>query len=689
MDAPLLDSESAFLGLGEPIPEGTGGLAYGWADGAHAEYAGLGTRQDDAEASLARQIELSHRLLGIASVEDFSAALARTEDRNAERVAASKAEALKEMLDAGSRDPGVARAKEAARDQLYATALADVRASRDRHVADQPPPPAPAPPPAAARHDLSALWNEPETLPPRADEVEFLRTQVAELRDAVAVAQSRCVEQKSRAESAETRLEDVSARVAELELAHRRAEERALMAESAVEAAHVSARTQKREAEGASVASARAVADADQLRAQLSNARTENEQLRRQLDDGEAARQAAAVAAEARLAGEAEAKQRLARVEQELADSRDASSNAKVQIADLTRALERTEVQAAQLRKAEAVHKARAGQLELELEKAKARTTQLREEKDELFARYKNMEAAALNFQAPPAGAMHRPPPAPAPPPQAPAPPPPPPESSFEALELADMYRQRAEEQEHRLRRLEQQLSARAFPPPHAVEPRAAPPPVEDWAAEAEASLPPPRREMQEPPPRIAPPMPPQVPPRIDWEDLLPPRPEALPPAGVPSVPASNVPRLPLAKADALPRMSLQQEERPPAGAPTTRDGSQPPLGLGAAAALGAAVPFGAPLDRPGTAPALGGTGRPYATEASAEELMQRTAGLEAQLLQLSIERDTINATLNKIGPTSGRTLSERRAKQEGEARLDELNRAIGHARLQLRKLAG
>ena len=116
------------------------------------------------------------------------------------------------------------------------------------------------------------------------------------------------------------------------------------------------------------------------------------------------------MAAEARLAGEAEAKQRLARVEQELADSRDASSNAKVQIADLTRALERTEVQAAQLRKAEAVHKARAGQLELELEKAKARTTQLREEKDELFARYKNMEAAALNFQAPPAGAYTLPP---------------------------------------------------------------------------------------------------------------------------------------------------------------------------------------------------------------------------------------------------------------------------------------
>ncbi|XRB15726.1 hypothetical protein RI054_11g55680 [Pseudoscourfieldia marina] len=696
--------ESSFIGLEEMIPGSYGGGGGGGGNGhSHdSSFSFLGgdllspPPLEDTSEAMQAQIELSQRLLGIAHASPMdNEQYAHRRPKATPSLA--KAEALKELLEVGSDDPNVAAAKEKAREHLLATALADVQANRTnesmRASADSallPPPPsssmrtaARSPPratPAATRASASFVSFEGEQM----------RNQLADMRDAVAVAQSRALEQQRRAESAETRLEDANARIVELEKVAQLAEQRLLAAESATSTAQASARTQKREAEGATATSARAVADAGQMRAQLADMRTQAEHYRRRYEDSEAARQAAVAAIEARASGEADAKKRLARAEHELAESRDTIGHAKVQIADLSRALERTEAIAAQARKVEAVHKTRAGSLEIELEKVQARISHMREEKEDLYAQLKSMQNAVLYFQGQPQQQHHQPlPPQPPPPPSQPA-------QQTNTFELAEMYRQRAEEQEARLRRLEERVSERPMAPAAAELARAQfLHETSDLAAEMEASLPPPRRDFVPPAPAPAP-APAPVSGQLDWEGLLPARVEDLPPAGMPSAFHSTNGGEP-SLAEMAARRS-RAEERPAAGAPTARDMTEPPLGLGAAAALGATMPA-----RPTTAPpsrvhatTMDGAAAhsttshlPYATEASIAESLQRTAGLENELMRLSVERDTLTSQLNKIGPTSGRTLAERRLKADGERRLEEVSREIAQTRFALRRANG
>lgn len=68
-------------------------------------------------------------------------------------------------------------------------------------------------------------------------------------------------------------------------------------------------------------------------------------------------------------------------------------------------------------------------------------------------------------------------------------------------------------------------------------------------------------------------------------------------------------------------------------------------------------------------------------------ELMQQIEALEGELMELSIEKSSLETEYAKMPGGAGRTMKERQRKAEVEARLEELGREISKVRLSLKKL--
>ncbi len=68
---------------------------------------------------------------------------------------------------------------------------------------------------------------------------------------------------------------------------------------------------------------------------------------------------------------------------------------------------------------------------------------------------------------------------------------------------------------------------------------------------------------------------------------------------------------------------------------------------------------------------------------------MARTKALESQLLVHCREKDSLEAEYAKMPQHGGRTMRERKRKNEVESRMEDLARAISATRLQLKKLLG
>ncbi|KAL6774448.1 hypothetical protein ACKKBG_A25040 [Auxenochlorella protothecoides x Auxenochlorella symbiontica] len=79
--------------------------------------------------------------------------------------------------------------------------------------------------------------------------------------------------------------------------------------------------------------------------------------------------------------------------------------------------------------------------------------------------------------------------------------------------------------------------------------------------------------------------------------------------------------------------------------------------------------------------------GSPFGSDFTLRELLQRTAALEARLLEAGTEKNGLQAELARLPVSSaGRTIRERRRREEIEARLDDLEREMSGLRLELKR---
>ena len=67
--------------------------------------------------------------------------------------------------------------------------------------------------------------------------------------------------------------------------------------------------------------------------------------------------------------------------------------------------------------------------------------------------------------------------------------------------------------------------------------------------------------------------------------------------------------------------------------------------------------------------------------------LMQQTKEREGELMQLMMERNELSCEFAKMPTHGGRTIAERRRKQQLEARLEAIDRSASKLRLQLKRL--
>ena len=78
---------------------------------------------------------------------------------------------------------------------------------------------------------------------------------------------------------------------------------------------------------------------------------------------------------------------------------------------------------------------------------------------------------------------------------------------------------------------------------------------------------------------------------------------------------------------------------------------------------------------------------RPFATALSTAAAAAREGALDATLLALCQERDSLNLELQRIGPGAGRTLADRARKAAAEARIEAVTRELAATRAQARAL--
>ncbi|GAQ86740.1 hypothetical protein KFL_003080110 [Klebsormidium nitens] len=76
----------------------------------------------------------------------------------------------------------------------------------------------------------------------------------------------------------------------------------------------------------------------------------------------------------------------------------------------------------------------------------------------------------------------------------------------------------------------------------------------------------------------------------------------------------------------------------------------------------------------------------PFATEQSLREAMEETAAIESKLMEVSLERSQLESEYAKLPQSAGRTMTERRRKQELEGRIEDLTKKIGWLRMELRE---
>ena len=82
-----------------------------------------------------------------------------------------------------------------------------------------------------------------------------------------------------------------------------------------------------------------------------------------------------------------------------------------------------------------------------------------------------------------------------------------------------------------------------------------------------------------------------------------------------------------------------------------------------------------------------GGDPRPFATALSTAAAAAREGALDATLLALCQERDSLNLELQRLGPGAGRTLADRARKAAAEARIEAVTRELAATRAQARAL--
>ena len=82
-----------------------------------------------------------------------------------------------------------------------------------------------------------------------------------------------------------------------------------------------------------------------------------------------------------------------------------------------------------------------------------------------------------------------------------------------------------------------------------------------------------------------------------------------------------------------------------------------------------------------------GGDARPFATALSTAAAAAREGALDATLLALCQERDSLNLELQRLGPGAGRTLADRARKAAAEARIEAVTRELAATRAKARAL--